>query len=114
MTGSKIVRGNYSGYIKFVIQESKKSDRRKAFTMVYDHGHWGGIISKGAQGVPRYAATFPQADLIHSGHTHDSWIIPHPHFYLCPNKNVVKTRNKWLIRTGTYKRGICRRGRLGR
>jgi len=99
-TGSNIVRGAYMGYY---VLNLKHNGAATMVTIAYDHGHWGGIISKGAQSAMRYAAIFPEADLCHSGHTHDSFLLPIPMYSSNKAKGKVLIRNKWIIRTGTYK-----------
>lgn len=99
-TGSQIVTGGYMGFYTISIKMNGSST---AFNVAYDHGHWGGIISKGTQSVVRYAAIMPQADIIHSGHTHDSWLVPQPTYKISDKKGTLEVINKWMIRTGTYK-----------
>ena len=101
MTRSQIVKISYMSYVQFALLRSKTS--RVIYNIAFDHGHWGGIISKGSQSAMRYAAFFPNAHAFFSGHTHDSHIVPIPYFELNSSKRQVKINNKYACRTGTYK-----------
>jgi len=98
--GSNVQMGGYAGYYTIQFNFGKA---RKATHIAYAHGHWGGVISKGTQSVARYGLIYPQADIILSGHTHDSWIVIQPRHVLNPNNNTVKIENQYHIKTGTYK-----------
>lgn len=101
ISGSKIQVGEYMGYI--TLSFNRNGGGNKTLNIAYDHGHWGGVITKGALSVTRHASMFPQADVIISGHTHDGWIMNHPRYVLNSNKGSVEIKNQWHIKTGTYK-----------
>ncbi len=91
--------GGYGGHV--VHRFRSKGGNGQTFTEFYHHGNWGGIITKGTLGVTRYAAICPDADVCHSGHTHDQWIVPQARYRV--KKNCIKVQKQWHIKTGTYK-----------
>ena len=104
--GHVIQQGGYHGYIrwKFSKEDAKRSSSQMTRTKTgyFHHGNWGGIISKGVQGVPRYSSMVPDADFVATGHTHDQWCVSHPQFRLRRNGDV-EIRKQWHIKIGNYK-----------
>ena len=98
--GSDIQLGAYMGYINMSFQRGLNNF---ACNIAYDHGHWGGVITKGALAVSRHASIFPNADVIMSGHTHDGWIMTHNRYIMNHNKGIVEVKKQWHVKTGTYK-----------
>lgn len=98
--GSDIQLGAYMGYINLSFE---CNTRKFACNIAYDHGHWGGVITKGALAVSRHASIFPNADVIMSGHTHDGWIMTHNRYIMNQNKGIVEVKKQWHVKTGTYK-----------
>ncbi len=101
ISGTSIQIGEYMGYI--TLSFNRFNGNHKVINVAYDHGHWGGVITKGALSVTRHASMFPQADVVISGHTHDGWIMNHPRYVMNNNKSTVEIKNQWHIKTGTYK-----------
>jgi len=101
LANSNIQLGAYMGYINLSFEYKKMS--RKALNIAYDHGHWGGVITKGALAVSRHASIFPDADVVMSGHTHDGWIMTHNRYIMNQNSGKVEIKKQWHIKTGTYK-----------
>lgn len=101
LSGANIQLGEYMGYI--TLSFSRGEANHKTLNIGYDHGHWGGVITKGALSVTRHASMFPQADVMISGHTHDGWIMNHPRYVMNTQKKSVSIKNQWHIKTGTYK-----------
>jgi predicted phosphodiesterase len=101
LAGTDIQLGAYMGYIS--LSFSYKAVSKKRLVIAYDHGHWGGVITKGALSVTRHSSIYPDADIVVSGHTHDGWIMNHPQLRMNEYKKKVETRNQWHIKTGTYK-----------
>ena len=98
--GSDIQLGAYMGYINMNFQ---RATNNFACNIAYDHGHWGGVITKGALAVSRHASIFPNADVIMSGHTHDGWIMTHNRYIMNQHKGIVEVKKQWHVKTGTYK-----------
>lgn len=104
--GGKAFRGNYQGFVRFRF-EHESGGNVKTKLMFYHHGKWGGVISKGTQGVPRFAAIIPQADLVVTGHTHDKWVVEQPMFHMTES-GELKIREQEHIKCSTYKEEFCK------
>jgi len=100
IANSDIQLGAYMGYINL---NFSFNGRNFPCNIAYDHGHWGGVITKGALSVARHASIFPNADVVMSGHTHDGWIMTHPRFIMNQNTGTVEVKKQYHVKTGTYK-----------
>ncbi len=72
--GSPVITGTYSGFIRFVghVGAGKTVSR----VMWYTHGSGGGgPMSHGVLNTRRRQSYLPDADIVWSGHTHDSWSV---------------------------------------
>jgi len=94
-----VVQGAYTSFQKIIYYNSSTS--KYTVNMMHDHGHWGGIITKGTLSAVRYCAFYPDFDICYSGHTHDSWIVPQPTLKIENGRVINKPR--WVVRSGTYK-----------
>lgn len=97
---TNIQLGAYMGYINL---NFKRGNGNYTCNIAYDHGHWGGVVTKGALSVSRHASIFPDADVVMSGHTHDGWIMTHPRYVMNQYKGIVEVKKQYHIKTGTYK-----------
>lgn len=102
LAGSKVQIGNYMGYYALNFFYTKGSSNR-IINVAYSHGHWGGIVTKGALSVMRYSAIFPDADIVFSGHTHDSFVMTQPRYVINHGATQVNIEKQWHVKTGTYK-----------
>lgn len=100
--GTKIQMGEYRGYFSIVYQMTD-SGHRNPIHFGYTHGNFGGNITKGSLSVLRNAAIMPDCDIMLSGHTHDSWHIPHRMYSRDNQKKSIELRTQHHVRTGTYK-----------
>lgn len=98
--GANVMIGKYQGFVNFIFTQNKARTRSKK--LFFHHGAWGGVITKGALGVTRFAAMVPDADIVISGHTHDRWIMEEPRYRLKANGDV-KVENQLHGKSGTYK-----------
>lgn len=74
--GTSILKGGYGGYVLFRMQYGTQ---RKTIVMYRHHGSGrGGGVNKATNVVARKATWIIDADLIWTGHTHDSWVVDHP------------------------------------
>lgn len=110
LANTNIQLGAYMGYMNIVLyfngkskKEKEKFNNSKPVNIAYDHGHWGGVITKGALSVSRHASIFPDADVIMSGHTHDGWVMTHNRYVMNHYKSKVQVKKQWHVKTGTYK-----------
>lgn len=102
MAGSNIQVGAYDGYYTFTVK-FKSTGTKYAANFGYSHGRWGGVVTKGALGVSRYAAAMPDCDVHFTGHTHDSFIMTYPKLKRDSNRKKVEVVKQWHVKTGTYK-----------
>lgn len=75
-SGGNPVVGAYCGYIRF---RAVRPDGGKAGSLVlyYHHGYGGGgPVTRGVIQTNRMSVYLPDADIVVSGHTHDSWVVP--------------------------------------
>lgn len=101
LAGSNIQLGVYTGMYKLGF--SYKNCSGKKINIGYNHGNWGGVVTKGTLSVVRMASIMPDADIIFSGHTHDGWVMAHPRLRLNEYKQKMEVLNQWHVKTGTYK-----------
>ena len=73
--GSLARTGGFSGFVRFYFEY--KGSTRTSLTYWYHHGHGGGgPVTRGVIQSNRHAVYLPDADIVHTGHTHDAWIVP--------------------------------------
>lgn len=66
-------RGRYSGFVRFRAMLNGSS---RQLTLYYHHGHGGGgPMTHGVLSTRRMQSYLPDADIVWSGHTHDSWTV---------------------------------------
>jgi hypothetical protein len=76
--GSPVQLGAYSGYLKLLF-ESKPGGKRKSINIKYLHGSGGSApVTKGVIKTNRRAVSFPDANIVLSGHTHEAFVLPIP------------------------------------
>lgn len=74
MKNSPVVVGSYAGFIRFVADLGGKKTLSKV--MYYTHGNGGGgPMTHGVLNTRRRQSYLPTADIVWSGHTHDSWVV---------------------------------------
>mgnify|MGYP003313027921 FL=1 len=79
ISGETVYNGGYSGFVRFklidIIQGKQKNLGRNV-TLHYSHGYGGGgPVTKGVIQTNRKATYLPDADIVISGHVHESWQI---------------------------------------
>jgi hypothetical protein len=73
--GSPARTGGFSGFVRFHL--TLNTNRRTSLTYWYHHGHGGGgPVTRGVIQTNRHAVYLPDADIVHTGHTHDFWVVP--------------------------------------
>lgn len=73
--GSPARTGGFSGFVRFHVTYNKTC--RTSLTYWYHHGHGGGgPVTRGVIQSNRHAVFLADADIVHTGHTHDTWIVP--------------------------------------
>ena len=97
-----IVAGGYSGFVVFNIAYG--GTRRKPFKMYYHHGYGGGgPVTRGTIQTSRQAVYLADADLVLSGHTHDSWQMPIARVRLNADCTVIEHTRQTHIKVSGYK-----------
>lgn len=94
--------GGYSGFVVFRIRYS--GTRTKPFKMFYHHGHGGGgPVTRGVIQTNRQAVYLADADLVWTGHTHDSWQVPIARVRLNQDCTAVEHTRQTHFRGAGYK-----------
>ncbi|MDV3661620.1 hypothetical protein CMU70_14290 [Elizabethkingia anophelis] len=99
--GSNIQLGAYTGFITLCLMRS--GGTKHSCKIGYSHGNWGGVVTKGALSVQRYASFLDGADIIMSGHTHDRFVIEFNKLSANSTKGIVENKTQYHVKTGTYK-----------
>ena len=99
--GSQVVLGDYGGYVKIVLNCQKT--KQKSFMYRFFHGSGGGgPVTKGVIQTNRHAAFMHSADIVHTGHIHDAWVMPITR-EVCTNTGKIGLSTQWHISSPTYK-----------
>lgn len=99
-TGSRISAGSFSGWIRFAIQ---RCNERASFRYFRHHGYGGGgPVTRGAIQTNRMAVYLPDADIVHTGHTHDAWLVPIERVRI-NQADQLKLDRAYHVRTAGYK-----------
>jgi len=97
-----IQAGGYGGWVRFMFTANKT--KRSSIRMKYFHGSGGGgPVTRGVIQTNRMAVYLPDADIIVSGHTHDSWHVPIARERIS-NAGKIRKDLQHHIRTATYKK----------
>jgi len=79
ISGETVYNGGYSGFVRFKlidIVQGKQKNLGRNVTLHYSHGYGGGgPVTKGVIQTNRKATYLPDADIVISGHVHESWQI---------------------------------------
>jgi hypothetical protein len=102
----KIYAGGYGGWVRFLMFDGK---RRGGKNYYYHHGCGGSApVTRGAIATNRQAVYLPDADIVHNGHNHQSYVMHIPRERLS-NKGVRYQDIQWHVRTPGYKREAIQR-----
>jgi hypothetical protein len=101
-SSDNIYVGGYSGFVVFDIHH--KGTRSKSFKLYYHHGHGGGgPVTRGVIQTNRQAVYLADADLVWTGHTHDTWQVPIARVRLNQNCSAVEHTRQVHFRGAGYK-----------
>ena len=103
-TGSTIHSGGYSGFLRFILTE-RKSGRTLGKSLVchYSHGSGGGGgTTRGIGMSARKSQYLPDAQLVISGHIHESWKLDLVRYRLSTQNNTFLDEQTHLL-LPTYK-----------
>jgi hypothetical protein len=97
-----VALGGYSGFIVFRIRYNES--RTRPFKMFYHHGYGGGgPVTRGTIQTNRMAVFLADADLVWTGHTHDTWTMPIARVRLNQDCTAIEHTRQEHIRTAGYK-----------
>lgn len=101
-SGSKVVKGGYSGYFNIVVQSTGTG--RTATLIAYHHGYGGNSPrSKGIMKSQLDAMMWPDAEVFLSGHDHNKLHDFNTCMKRAQNGEIKHVKKHW-IKTGNYKR----------
>lgn len=106
--------GGYRGWVRFLFEREEAKAGRQSVTLFYTHGpggSGGGEASRGTTKATRRAVYLPDADIVLSGHIHESWIMELPRHRLTQaHRQTIDTQ--YHVQTATYKNefGVGGRG----
>lgn len=91
----------YRGWLLFRTLVGGRGGR--GIKMYFTHGSGGSSpVTRGTIKNSRRAVTYPDADLVVSGHTHDNWSMPVPRSRVTSN-GVIYQDEQWHVCLGSYK-----------
>lgn len=114
--GSPVIQGGYRGWVRFQF-EGVQSNRRWSKTLYYYHGSGGGgPVTKGVIQTNRRAVYLPDANIVATGHIHESWEVTLTRYRLTSSgreyqdeqlhvqvptyKDEARARTGWHVETG--------------
>jgi hypothetical protein len=75
--GTNVLTSGYGGWVRFLFEA--RGSYRQAINLHHYHGSGGGgPVTRGVIQTNRMAVYTPDADIVLTGHTHDSWLVPIP------------------------------------
>jgi hypothetical protein len=105
-TGNSIYNGGYSGYIlfKFAQANGGAKPRSQTVTLRYEHGAGAGApITGGVIDAFRRGVYFPDADIVVSGHNHNSWMMEYARQRIDKHTGALKQDIQTHIKCPSYK-----------
>lgn len=101
--GSRVVTGEYSGWVTFVFHLARGPRVSASKQLHYFHGSGGGgPVTRGIISTNRMAVNWPDADIVWSGHTYDEWVMGIKR-ERCTAAGRPYTDIAWHVRTPSYK-----------
>lgn len=101
--GSQVVASGYTGYV--ILHFTVNKTRRSRVVLKYHHGMGSNApVTRGVISSNRMAVMFPDADIIVSGHNHESWSVPIQQEKIKLSGKLTM-RPQWHIRVPSYKNG---------
>lgn len=98
--GSKVEAMGYGYWVKFVLRRGEQ--RQAVYVKIYHGSGGGGPVTKGVIQTNRRAVYLPDADIVMTGHVHESWAV------CLRRERINKACNlshdsQWHVCTPTYK-----------
>lgn len=100
-SGANITLGGYGGWIRFKF-EQESGGGRQSYLMFYHHGSGSNApMTKGLLNSVRASAFLPDADIIWTGHNHESWLVKQER-YRVNDMNKTFNDSQYLLKSSTY------------
>lgn len=100
-TGAGVRMGGFSGWIRFSFKRGARY--QQSIRYHYHHGYGGGgPVTRGVIQTNRMGIYLPDADIVHTGHTHDAWLVPIERARMTQS-DVLKLDRAYHVRTPGYK-----------
>lgn len=97
--GSQVLAGGYGGWVKFYFDSGKGESK----TLYHYHGTGGGgPVTRGTIQTNRIAVFTPDAEIVLTGHTHDSWMLPIRRQRIT-SRGVIYHDEQYHVRCAGYK-----------
>ena len=103
--GAQVQTGGYAGYVvvRFYTDLERKMGARKK-VISFTHGYGGAApVTKGTIQTARKAVYLPEADIVVSGHIHESWVLELQREKLSSQHFKPYLAPQWHIQLPTYK-----------
>ena len=101
IAGVPVHAGGYGGWVKFVFKTTKT--QKHAVRLKFWHGSGGGgPVTRGVIRTNRMAVYLPDADIVVTGHTHDTWVVPIARERLSAS-GEISIDEQTHVKCGTYK-----------
>jgi len=108
-TQQSIYNGGYSGYMMFKFRGQPNARSKHTCDTVilrYEHGAGGAApVTGGVIEAHRRGLYFPDADIMVSGHNHNSWMVEYARQRLCKRTGNLRQDLQVHIKTPSYKNG---------
>lgn len=99
--GSQALEGTYNGWVRFQFESANK--HRQSINLWYTHGYGGGgPVTRDMIQAANRQVVYTDADIMCSGHTHDSWACTVRRESLT-TQGKVRFKDIEVIKTGCYK-----------
>jgi len=109
-TGSDIHMGRYSGWLKLSFRRSENTRDFPTQFAYYHHGSGGNSpVTKGVIQTNRRATYLPDANVVMSGHIHNTWLVPLDRERINQAGSVYQD-TQWHVSVPPYKQESRREG----
>lgn len=107
--GQNIHRGRYANYVRFQFQRGTNK-RLNNMVLFAHHGSGGSSpVTRGVIQSNRRAVTYPDADIIITGHLHSEWLVPIRRERIT-QRGIIYDKRQYHVSVGTYKQTPHDRG----
>jgi hypothetical protein len=99
--GAQVQAGGYTGYV--LLRCKINGTKTCTLKLKYQHGKGGNApVTRGVIATNRMAVEFPDADIVVSGHDHNSWLVPIRQ-EIVTSQGKISGRIQWHVRPASYK-----------